>query len=410
MSATANISWVNESGTTQELFYGPDALVTGLPGSGTGWIASTSNPLPPSQGSLTISSLDDNVKYKFLVNSNCTNSQNIFSQSTAIKWVYQPIVLVGPTSGVLPYTLPTDPSVSNPGSIIGEVVVTLVGVDRINAGVIQQVKTYTAPFSSSYTDQFNNVNGDVDWTLIVSYKTSNYPSTELYVGGTQMFSTASTVGTSYLQIRNALKQGILSQLTLNSTASLGTTLDAGYASKYDISSLITGGSPIQVSCTLSGVTQGTQLFSRQIRAGIQIAGGLFTYASANSNISSVPWNLQNGDIIEITDATSQGYIFRQRLVTKNALPTPGYDISLKLDVPQGGTTSYTVSFTAFDYSSGATENLSAVVTMTVGQSVSTLQHVNTTLLASQYANATITELCITPASNIGIPYYYNCPS
>lgn len=411
MSTTATIDWTNQaSGVTQELFYGPDALVTGLPGTGTGWVGASQNPLPSSAGTLTLTGLNDNVKYTFLINSNCTNSQNIYSQTSAIKWVYLPIVYTGPTSGILSFTLPIDPSTGNAGSVIGNVVVTLSGVDRINQGNIQQVKTYPAPLSSSYTDQFNNVNGDVDWTLTVSYKTAGYPSTELYVGSVNTFSTSSLAGVSYLQVRNALHQGVVSQLTLGTNSMLPNTLDSGYASKVDVSSVLSGGTTQQASVTLVGVIQGTQCYARQIRAGAQISGGLFTYIGTNSPISSVPWNIQNGDIVEVTDTTSQGYVFKQKLITKNENPTAGYDVSLKLDIPQGGSTSYTVHFTAYDYSSGASEQLTAVVSITTGQTTSTLVHVNTTLSVLAYNNATITKICITPATNIGVPYYYTCPS
>lgn len=411
--STANITWVNASPSNpQELYYGKDALVTGFPNTGTGWVADSNNPLPASTGSETITNLNDNVKYKFLVKTDCTNSQNIFSQSTAIKWVYQPIQTTGPTGGTLSYVLPIDPSVSNSGSIIGEVVVTLSGIDKINNGVLIQQKVYTAPFSSSYTDQFNNVNGDVNWTLKVAYKTSSYPSMPLYDCSTQSFSTTSAPGTSYLQIRNALALGILGQITIATTNVLGQTLDAGYASKIDISSLITGGAPLQTYCTLPSTLQGTQLIARQIRAGTQINGGLFTYSGSNTPISSVPWALQNGDLVEITDYSSQAYIYKQTIITKTSTPSLGYNVSLTLDISLADNNDYDIYFTAFDYSSGASEPLVTNVTTQGGSNLpSSIQFVPTTLTAAQFANATITSLCInSDSASVGVPYYYNCNS
>lgn len=407
MSATAVINWTNASGSAQELFYGKDLLVTGLPGVGSGWTPSPNNPLGSSVGTQTISGLDDNVKYKFLVKGDCTNSQNIYSQSTALKWVCGAIQTPGPQLGVLSYVLQVDPSVSNSGSPISSIEVQLIGVDRTNFGVIYQTKVYSAPYSSSYTDQFNNVNGDVDWTLRAVYKTGSYPSIEIHECSSQVYATTANPGTSYIQVRNALVDGVLSQLTLGITPQLSSTLDPGYAAKVDITSLLVGGSMQQPYCTLNTIPLGTQLFARQIREDAQLTGGLFTYIGTNSPISSVPWSLQNGDIIEITPAFVNAYIFRQPIITKNA---GGYDLSLKVDVPLGSVSSYTIHFTAYDYSSGATENLTATLSIAQGDTEASVVHVNTTLTTDQYSKATISSLCLTADSGISYPQSYSCPS
>lgn len=410
MSTTATINWTNNSpSNTQEVYYGKDLLVTGLPGTGTGWIGSDQNPLTGSAGSLIISNLDDNVKYKFLVKTDCTNSQNIFSQSTGIKWVCAPLATSGPSSGILAYTLSVDPSVSNPGSPITKIVVTLIGTDRINQGVVYQTKKYGAPFSSSYTDQFNMVNGDVDWVVRVTYEQGTLPIVTVHECSSAPYSTISPPSTSYVQVRNALQQGTLSQLTIGPAAVVPTNLDAGNASRADVSAIVPN-NPVSVTCSFADILPGTQLFARQIRAGAQIAGGLFGYIGANSPVSSVLWTIQNGDIIEIADAFEQGHVYRQRLVLKNSSVSNGYDVTLKIDIPQGAPTSYTVKFTGYDYSSGATENLSTVITMPQGQTTSSTTHVVSTLTATQYAGATISSVCVVPPSGITVPYYYSCPS
>lgn len=403
--STANITWTNQSpSNTQELYYGRDLLVTGFPGSGTGWIASDQNPLPGTQGSISIAPLDDNVKYKFLVRSDCANSQNIFSQSTAIKWVCGGIQTSGPSSGILAYTLQVDPSASNAGSAVTKLVVTLTGTDRLNQGFLYQTRSYSAPFSSSYTDQFNNVNGDIDWTLRVTYEQGTFPQVIVHECSSQTYQTVAAPLTSYLHIRNALTQGVVSQVSLGTNPQLPSILNSGYASKSDITSLIAN--PQQITCTLSDVPLGTSLQAKQIRGGTTITGGSFTYGGSNSNISATPWTLQNGDVVEITDASKTGYIYRQHLVSKGS---SGYDITVKIDTPQGASTSYTVKFTAYDYSSSATENLTATITLASGQTVSPTIHIPTTLLPDQFFQATITAICVIPPSGISAPYYYICP-
>lgn len=402
--ATINITWDNQSpSTTQEAYYGKDTLVTGVPGSGTGWLPSDQNPLPGSAGTLTFTGLNDNVKYKFLVRSDCANSQNIFSQVTGIKWVCGSIQTTGPSSGILAYTLLVDPSVSNSGSPVTKITVTLSGVDRINQSTLYQTKSYGAPFSSTYTDQFNNVNGDVDWTLRVTYDYGTFPQVEVHECSSQTYSTTAAPTISYGHLRNALSQGVVSQFSIGTTTQLGSVLNPGYSSKSDVTSFIP--TPSQVSCTLSGVPLGTQLQARQIRGGAPISGGLFTYGGPNSNISSTPYTLQNGDVIEITDAFQNGYIYKQQIITKVGT---GYDVTLKIDIPQGSATSYTVNFTAYDYSSGATENLSTTINLPQGQTVSPTVHTVSTLTPTQYTGATITSICITLPGGISAPYYYTC--
>lgn len=408
MSATATISWSNQaSGSNQELYYGKDLLVTGLPGTGSGWTPSDQNPLPPTAGTLTLSNLDDNVKYKFLVKSDCTNSQNIYSQSTAAKWVCGALQTSGPQSGILSYVLQVDPSVSNAGSAITSIDVQLIGVDRVNFGTLYQTKTYVAPYSGSYTDQFNNVNGDVDWTIRVVYKTGSYPTLEIHECSSQTYATTAQNGISYLQIRNALVDGVLSQLTLGGVPQLGSTLDPGYASKSDVTALISGGNPLLPTVTLAGVTAGTQLYARQIRGGAQIVGGLFTYTGSNSAISSVPWSILNGDIIEVTPAFINAYVYRQPIVSKNA---GGYDLNLNIDVPIGSSSSYVVKFTAYDYSSGVAEQLTGTLTILQNNTFAATVHLNTTLTSDQYARATISSLCVQTGGSIAAPHSYNCPS
>jgi len=408
MSATATISWQNQaSGTTQELYYGKDLLATGLPGSGSGWLPSDQNPLPSAAGSATISNLDDNVKYKFLVKSDCTNSQNIYSSSTAVKWICGALQTSGPQSGTLVYTLQVDPSVSNAGSGITSIEVQLIGVDRVNFGNLYQVRTYSAPYSGSYTDQFNGVNGDVDWTIRVIYKTGAYPSTEIHECSSQAYSTTSIPGVSYLQVRNALVDGVLTQLSLNNAPQLAQTLTPGYASKTDVTALLSGGTPLQPTVNLTGVVSGTQLYARQIRNNAQLTGGLFTYAGSNSPISSVPWNIQNGDIIEITPAFTNAYVFKQTIVAKN---TDGYDLNVKIDVPLGAPSTYNISFTGYDYSSGESEHLTGTVTIAQGDTEGTLVHIQSTLPTPEYTRATVTSVCFTTDAGIAYPHIYDCLS
>lgn len=410
MSSTANISWNNQApSNTQELYYGRDALVTGLPGSGVGWIASDQNPLAGSLGSLIISNLDDNVKYKFIVKSDCTNSQNIYSQSTAIKWVCGNITVQPPSGTSVGYTLNVDPSVSNPGSVIGNIVATLIGVDRINKGVIVKTKSYGAPFSSSYTDQFNNVVGSVDWTIKVSYETSTFPSTKLHECSSQTFSTTIGSGLSIVHLRNALKQGVVSQITIAGVSELGNTLDAGFGDQADITSLVTSGTPLQIACTLTGVITGTQLQARQIRGGVDINGGAFTYVGANSNISSVPWALSSGDIIQISDAGEIVYFYKQPLVTKTTTPSNGFNVTASMDATRGANTPLTAIVKSFDYSSGAVDSgTTTSILVPQGQTTSNTVFVASNLTADQFTRAVVTQVTLTTGvSGVNVPYYYS---
>lgn len=406
MSATATISWNNQTSSTQELYYGPDSLVSGLPGTGGGWVPYSGNPIASSVGSVTITNLSDNVKYQFLVKADCANSNNIFSQSSAIKWVCGSIQVQGPTNGILTYALSVDPSVSNAGSAVGRITVSLVGVDNINGAVISKSNFYIAPFAPTYTDQFTDVVGNVTWTIKVSYDAVSYPNTKLHECSSQSLSTSVPTGSTIMHVRNGLMVGTLSQLFVNNGPILASALDAGYGSNEDITSLLTTAVPLNLSCTLAGVNPGTQFLARQVRAGAVVGGGLFTYVGASSAISSVPLSIQNGDVIEICDSTTSGYIFRQPLITKN---NGGYDFSFKIDAPQGSSTAVTITARAFDYASGVTEAISSgTITLAQGQTQSPTTHASTTLTAAQYANATITDIVVTtPGAQIAVPYYYS---
>lgn len=411
MSSTANISWNNQSpSNTQELYYGRDTLVTGFPGSGTGWTASTQNPIPGNVGSLAITNLDDNVKYKFIIKSDCTNSYNMYSSSTAIKWVCGNLQMQTPSGSSVGYTLSVDPSTGNPGSAIGNIVVTLVGVDRVNQGVVIKSKTYAAPFSSPYSDQFNNVVGSVDWTIKVSYQTSNFPAVRLYECSSQIFSTNLTAGSSLVHLRNGLKQGLVSQLTIGGIAQLGAPLDAGYGDQADITTLVAGGSPLQVSCTLTGIIVGTQLQARLVRAGTVVTGGAFTYIGSNSNISSVPWSLQNGDVIQISDADEIVYFYRQPIITKTTIPSNGYNLSLSMDTVRGADTPVVLTVKAYDYGSSATDQhttSSGNITVLQGQTKSNTFFIASSLTADQFTRAVVSNVSIsTGVSGVNIPYYY----
>lgn len=411
MSSTANISWNNQSpSNTQELYYGRDALVTGFPGTGTGWIASTQNPIPGNVGSLSITNLDDNVKYKFIIKSDCTNSYNMFSSSTAIKWICGNLQLQAPSGSSVGYTLSVDPSTGNPGSSIGNIVVTLVGVDRVNQGVIVKSKTYAAPFSSTYSDQFNNVIGSVDWTIKVSYQTSNFPAIRLYECSSQIFSTNLTAGSTLVHVRNAMKQGLVSQLTIGGTSELANPLDAGYGDQADITTLVAGGTLLQVACTLTGVIAGTQLQARLIRAGTVVTGGAFTYIGANSNISSVPWAIQNGDVIQISDANEIVYFYKQPIVTKTTIPSNGYNVSLSMDIARGADTPLIVTVKDYDYGSSATDLYTTAtgnITVLQGQTKSNTFFIASTLTADQFTRAVVSNVSIsTGVSGVNIPYYY----
>lgn len=406
MSATATISWNNQTSGTQELYYGADSLVSGLPGTGGGWNPYSGNPIAPSVGSATLTNLYDNVKYQFLVRADCSNSANLYSQSSAIKWVCGSIQASGPVNGILTYTLSLDPSVSNPGTAVGKVTVSLVGVDSNNNAVISKSNSYIAPYQPSYSDQFTGVIGNVTWTLKVSYDAAAYPNNELYECSSQTITSSVTQGTTIAHLRNSLMGGLITQLFANSTPVGSGTLDAGYGSNIDFTSFLTVATPLQLAVTLSGVTNGTQLMARQIRGGTQVNSGLFTYVGNMSSISSVPWSIQPYDIIEICDSSTLGYIFRQPLISKTST---GYSFQFNMDVPQGGATAVTINARAFDYSSGATEAItSGTITLPQGSTVSPVTTATTTLLPSQFANATITDIVvITPGSQIAVPYYYS---
>lgn len=408
MSGTATIVWTNPvPSNQQELYYGKDALVTGLPGSGGGWIADPNNPLSGSTGSETITNLDDNVKYDFLVRGDCSNTTDIYSRSSAIKWVCGAIQTQGPVNGTLSYTLNVDPSVSNAGSAVGRLVIILQGTDINNASVVYATKTYTAPFSASYTDQFTGVIGDMSWTISVGYQSANYPYTQLYTCSSTQFTTSNAQGVTLVHVRNGLALGTLSQLVISSTSVLPNTLDAGNGANINISTLVTTASPVQIQCTMPDVSLGKQLFARQVRGGIQVAGGVFTYTGSSSNISSVPWSLQNGDIIELVDAGTTGYIFRQPILTKATSPSNGYNVHVSIDVPQGADTHLTVSASEYDYSSGTSLPITTG-TITIPQgSLSISTFVASALTSDKFSRSTLTNLgVITGTTSIAVPYYY----
>lgn len=410
MSGTATITWSNPTPSNpQELYYGKDTLVSGLPGSGGGWIADSNNPLSGTTGSQTISNLDDNVKYAFLVRADCANTTDTYSRSSALKWVCGGIQTQGPTGGILSYTLSVDPSVSNAGSAVGILEVYLVGVDRNNASVTIKSNRYTLPFSSSYTDQFNGVIGNIDWTLKVRYRASSYPNDELHECSSQAFSTSTQAGITLIHIRNGLTLGTLSQVTIASTSSLPVAIDAGYGTNIDISALTISSSSQQVACTIPDVQIGTQLFARQIRGGIQIAGGLFTYIGSNTNITSTPLSLQNGDVIEVVNSDTLGYVFAQPLVTKTTTPSNGYNITPKIDIPQGSDTQVIISFREFDYSSGTTiQRTSGTIVIPQGSTTIAPVFLASSLTVDQYNRATIVEARVgTATSTIAVPYYYS---
>lgn len=409
MSGTATIVWTNPTPSNQqELYYGKDSLVSGLPGSGGGWIADTGNPLSGTIGSQSVPNLDDNVKYVFLVRGDCSNTQDIYSRSSAIKWICGGIQPQGPIGGTLAYTLSVDPSVSNAGSAVGRIVVTLRGVDTNNGSVTYKTKIYTAPFSASYTDQFTGVIGNATWTLLTNYQSPNYPHTDLHLCSTSQFTTTSVPSTTLVHARNGLALGTLSQLVFNSIAVLGSALDAGNGTNIDVTATISNSSPVSIQCTIPDVASGTQLYARQIRGGIQVNGGIFTYTGSLSNISSVPWSIQNEDIIEIVDANTLGYVFRQPLFTKTSTPSNGYNITVSIDVPQGSNTTLTIAAREYDYSSGISSPITTGgLTIPQGLTKATI-FVATSLGASQYANATITDINIgTSTTSVVVPYYYS---
>lgn len=405
MSSTATISWNNQTSGTQELYYGADSLVSGLPGTGGGWTPYSGNPIAPSIGSVTLNNLSDNVKYQFLVRADCANSNNIYSKSSGIKWVCGSVQAQSPVNGILSYTLNVDPSVSNPGSAAGRIAVSLIGVDSNNNAVIAKHNYYQAPYQLSYTDQFTGVIGNVTWSLKVSYDQSAYPYTKLHECSSQLITTTVPTGSTTIHVRNALASGVLSQLFLQGGPQSVGSLDAGYGANLDITSLQTVGAPLQASVTLIGIPSGTQLIARQIRGGAQIAGGLFTYVGAMSNISSVPWTLQQGDTIQVSDSATLGYIYRQPLITKL---NGEYSFSFDMDVTQGSATAITITARAYDYGTGATEAItSGTITLAQGQTQSSVSTANTTLSPSQYATATITDIIVTtPGSSIAVPYSY----
>lgn len=408
MSGTATIVWTNPApSNTQELYYGKDALVTGLPGTGGGWIADANNPLSGSIGSETIPNLDDNVKYIFLVRGDCANTQDIYSRSSGIKWVCGGIQTQGPIAGILSYTLSVDPSVSNPGSAVGRIVVILQGVDISSFASIYKTKVYTAPFSSSYTDQFNGIVGNMAWTIAVSYESANYPHTELHTCSSTQFLTSVSQGTTLIHIRNGLVLGTLSQLSGNSLGLLSNTLDAGNGVNSDVSILVATASPVQLQCTIPDIPLGTQLFARQIRGGTQINGGLFTYTDSASYISSVPWSLQNSDTIEIVNSGTLGYIFRQPLLTKASTPSNGYNVEVSIDVPQGSDTHLTINAKEYDYATGTSVSLTTGTITILQGTTRIITFVPSTLTSYQFSRSTVVDTSIiTGTTSIAVPYYY----
>lgn len=409
MSGTATIVWTNPTPSNQqELYYGKDSLVTGLPGSGGGWIADPSNPLSGTVGSQSITNLDDNVKYIFLIRGDCSNTQDIYSRSTAIKWVCGGIQTAGPTNGTLSYTLSIDPSVSNGGAAVGRIIVKLQGKDTSSGAITYKTKVYTAPFSTSYTDQFTGVIGSTNWTLSVQYQSANYPYTELHTCSSVQFPTSSVPNTTLVHVRNGLTLGTLSQVTISSTSVLGNTLDSGNGTNLDITALVTIAAPVQVKCTIPDISLGTQLVARLIRGGIQVTGGLFTYTGSSTNISSVPWSLQNGDIIEIANATTTGYIFRQPLFIKTSIPSNGYNINVSIDVPQGSDTIVTITAKEYDYSSGTSIPITTGGITVLQGSTSAAVFVASTLTSDQFSRSTITDIVVpTNTSTVTVPYYYS---
>ena len=417
MATTAVLNWTAQSGAiTQELFYGKDAVVTGLPGSGTGWSAYSGNPMGPLVSTATINGLDDNVKYRYLVRTNCASNQSTFAQVTGTKSVCTSLSIGTPdTGGVLQYTLTVPGTFSTAGSNITGVTVTARGTNSSTNTVFYAEKTYTPPFSSSYTDVFSRIDGTfTSWEMYTIMKSGVGADIPLFeCGPRQQFNTVGTPkrlylinGTSsssitelFLPDLSAITSGIPNYNYVASPVTQGTTY------KPFINTLSTSFTTVGV--TMSGVISGSLMYIRVIRAGSVVYGSGFTYTGNNTQAIPTQIQIHFNDVIEILDGGKTGAVIRQEFAIKVISPDNGYDLAINLDLPQSSNMNFDITMRAFCYSSGAAESYTATVTVTAGQTLSNTVHITSSMSPADFATAVITTFCVVPASStIVVPSYY----
>lgn len=384
--ASAQLTWASATGFDgRELFYGIEGVATNLPESGIGWTAYSGNPIASNINTVTVTSLDDNAKYRFLVRTICGTDRGSFTETSNVKFICPVVDVADITSGNLPFTLVLPSSLLTASSVVKKIRVSLTGVHQTNGAVVVHDKLYTAPFISSYTGQFTHIDCDVDWELDIHYETaSSFPINHC---STTEFSTTADTGIKCITFRNGISQQDVTEIYLDGSQILTELQKPGTSSNRDITYL--GSHPLgqHISITVPSAIIGSQLTFKHIRAGASIGGGAFSYSGPATLLSSALIDLHHNDIIQVASEGTTGLLAKQSAITKTTSPN-GYDLNLKIDLPQAFSQTYALSFVEKDYGTGATFTHTSTLTIASGQITSDTIHVTSSLASGVFSRAT----------------------
>lgn len=404
--ATTTINWNNPTGSTsQEIYYGKASQVQNLPGTGSGWVPYSGNPITSGDPAATISGLDDNVKYKFVVRTNCVGGSGLFTETTNMKIVAPVLTLGTPVNGSISYSMTVPASLV--GSDVQRIRILATGKHRLNGAVIQKSVIINTPFLSSYTGTITRVGGDVNWNFYTTYERNG---SIIYKSAPQEISTDCVNDDLCFFFRNNLKEDTVADVLLDGISILGTVgITNGNSAYAELNSLVPN-NPHHVGVTIAGMSNGYPMRYSHIREGITISTGSFSYAGANTLLAPSKFTILQNDIIQIAHANITGNVGRQEIVIKTFVPTNGYNIKITLDKAQTDSTSFDVKFTEYNYSiSKAIERL-VTLTIPAGQTTSEPVFVGTLFNHNDYLKATIIGTCISSTDDsISWPTMYSCP-
>lgn len=268
-----NLSWVacGASSDGTFLYYGKTLIATGDPLSGTGWTLYTGVPLSNVANAATITGLDDNVDYTFVLYCHCpvTGNGPLVTKGPDIKNVCT-TASVSSNFNTVNYTVTVPSSANNAGTWITKILVQLYDV---SGTTLLYTNTYNTPFLTSILGNFPGLTSSTSYQLKVTY--SDTSGSRKSLCSTNSIATAAACTVPLVNITN-----------ITSTSFDVNWSPVGGGDTFDIlidSSVIATG--ISVSpYTVTGLTAG-QTYLVNIRRNC-FTGGNATSANVNATTTA----------------------------------------------------------------------------------------------------------------------------
>jgi len=277
--ATINLTWqpCGSSSDGQYIYYGKTNVVTGTPISGTGWTLFTGAALVNTQGSVSITGLDDNVDYTTYGYCHCADAGNgpLVNFTPLIKYECPTLSNISPTYNGVSYNLTIPNSASNSGTWIEKILVNL--YDSTDQNLLQ-TNTYLPPYNPNSSGSFTALNSSSNYNLHVAY--SNNANTRTNQCGSSTFITSAPCVAPTVTVNNATSN----TFDVNWSPATGGTFDILVNNNVVASGLTTG------PYTVTNLTPAT-IYQVNVRKNCTTGGtaisGTQSISTTNANVDGV---------------------------------------------------------------------------------------------------------------------------